>query len=216
MPTITNFSLTPAVAATGEWINFTWATANATTFTVMPTIAGDDQALPLQASPFTDTAAPSSTTTFQATASSTVGTSQPSSATLTIVPMTLTATPTTVTAGGTVQLSYSGPNNSSTAWTLTANGGNPVPLTPSTCTGNTCTGTYTTGAAGRQHDLLGFGHRAGRGTGVLQSVIVTVEQPTTLTFTAQPQTSFSRAAPSLCRGRRRMRLRSASIMASAR
>jgi phospholipase C len=186
MPTITNFSLTPVVAATGEWINFTWATANATSFTVTPTIAGDDQSLPLQASPFTDTAAPTGTTTFQAIASSPVGTSQPSMATLTIVPMSLTATPTTITAGGTTQLSYSGPNNGSTAWTLTANGSTPVPLTPSTCTGNTCTGTYTTGALNASTTFQVSATGPVGGQTFSNSVLITVDQPTTLTFSASP------------------------------
>jgi phospholipase C len=186
MPTIISFSLSPAVSAGGEWINFSWATANATSFSVTPTIAGDDQALPLQATSFTDTAAPAGTTTFEATASSSQGNSPPSAATLTIVPMTLTATPTTIPAGGTVVLSYSGPNNGSTAWTLTANGSNPVALTPNACSGNTCSGTYTTGPLNANTTFQVSTTGPVGGQAFSPNVTITVEQPTTLTFTASP------------------------------
>ena len=186
MPTITSFSLTPAVAASGQWINFSWATANATSFTVIPTIAGDDQALPLQATSFTDTGAPTTTTTFEATASNSQGSSPPSPATLTIVPMTLTATPTTIPAGGTVLLSYSGPNNNSTAWTLTATGSAPVSLTPTTCSGNTCSGTYTTGPLNANTTFQVSTTGPVGGQAFSPNVAITVEQPTTLTFMASP------------------------------
>ena len=37
-PTILSFSVTPPVAAAGEFVNFAWTTANATTFSVTPSI----------------------------------------------------------------------------------------------------------------------------------------------------------------------------------
>ena len=90
-PTVSNFAVSPAVAAPGQFVNFTWTTTNATSISVNPSIVNsgqdDGQALPLQANPYTDTGIPTSTTTFQAVATSGTTNSQPASTTLTIMPV---------------------------------------------------------------------------------------------------------------------------------
>jgi phospholipase C len=127
------------------------------------------------------------TTTFQAVASSGSTNSAPSSATLTVVPVTLTASPTTVLAGQSAQLSYSGPNNGSTGWTLTVSGGSPVPLSTS-CSGNTCAGTYQTGPLAATTTFQVSINGPAGGQAFSPNVTVTVQAPTTLTFTANPPT----------------------------
>src|SRR5271165_1468152 len=71
-PTISSFSVSPTLVAPGQFTNFAWATANATTFTVTPNITQDDQgSLPLNATAYSyNSNGLTQTTTFQATASS--------------------------------------------------------------------------------------------------------------------------------------------------
>ncbi|MGB8885811.1 MAG: alkaline phosphatase family protein [Candidatus Korobacteraceae bacterium] len=194
-PTVSNFAISPAVAAPGQFVNFTWATTNATSISVAPSIVNsgqdDGQALPLQANPYTDTGIPTTTTTFQATATSGTTNSQPASATLTIVAVNLTASPLIVPAGSSVTLTYSGPSNSSTYTLTTLPANTTTPLSPS-CSGNTCTGTYTPPPLNSnttyQVSAKGPIGSGASGTAFSQSVMITVNQPTTLTFTAQPST----------------------------
>src|SRR5579872_328653 len=42
-PTISTFTVSPTVAGPGQFVNFSWATTHATTFTVKPGINQDDQ-----------------------------------------------------------------------------------------------------------------------------------------------------------------------------
>src|SRR5579863_3245828 len=188
-PTISNFSLTPTISSPGQWVNFTWATSNATAFNVTPNIAGDDQQLPLQASPYTDTSAPQSTTTFQATATNGSATSPTSSATLTVVPVTLNASSTQIEAGQSVQLTFSGPNNGSVSWQLTAtNSNNPITVSAGSCSGNTCSGSYQTQPLSSTTTFqLGVQGPIGQGTAYSQQVTVNVGNPTTVTLMAHPQ-----------------------------
>jgi phospholipase C len=194
-PTVSNFAVSPTNAAPGQFVNFTWTTTNATSISVTPSIVNsgqdDGQALPLQANPYTDTGIPTSTTTFQATASSGTTNSTPASTTLTIVPVALSASPTTITAGNTVTLTYSGPNNGSTYVLTTLPANTSTPLTP-TCTGNTCSANYTTPPLNSnttyQVSAKGPVGTGNSGTAFSPSVTVTVNQPTTLTFSAQPVT----------------------------
>ncbi len=190
VPMVSSFTMSPTLAAPGEFVNFAWATANATAFSVTPNIAQDDQTLPVQSSAYSyNTTGLGQTTTFTAVASSGSTMSAPVTATLTIVPVTLSASSTTIMAGQSVTLSYSGPNNNSTSWMLNVSGSNPVPLAPA-CNGNTCTGTYDTGPLGNTttFSVSIQGPAPTGGQAFSPNVIVTVEQPTTLTFMAQPQT----------------------------
>ena len=188
---MSSFTVSPTLAAPGEFVNFAWATANATAFNVTPNIALDDQILPLMATAYSyNTTGLAQTTTFTAIASSGSTMSAPVTATLTIVPVTLSASSTVVLAGQSVTLTYSGPNNNSTAWILNISGNNnAIPLAPA-CNGNTCTGTYDTGplAATTTFSVSITGPAPTGGQAFSPNVVVTVEQPTTLTFAAQPQT----------------------------
>src|SRR5580700_9249063 len=42
-PTVSNFALTPSVAAPGQFVNFTWNTTNATAISVTPSIVNSGQ-----------------------------------------------------------------------------------------------------------------------------------------------------------------------------
>ena len=189
-PVVSSFTTSPALVAPGEFVNFAWATANATAFNVYPNIAQDEQTLPVNATAYSyNTTGVPQTTVFQATASSGSMISTPVSTTLQIVPVMLSASSTTIMAGQAVTLSFSGPNNNSTSWMLNVSGSNPVPLAPA-CNGNTCTGTYDTGALGNTttFSVSIQGPAPTGGQAYSQKVVVTVEQPTTLTFSASPQT----------------------------
>ncbi len=189
VPVVSSFTLSPTIAAPGEFVNFAWATANATAFNVTPNIAQDDQTLPLNATAYSyNTTGLAQTTAFTATASSGTMTSTPVMATLTIVPVTLSASATTIQAGQTVTLTYGGPSNGSTGWMLNVSGSNPIALTPS-CGATTCSGTYTTGplSSTTTFSVSITGPAPTGGQAYSPKVVVTVEQPTTLTFMAQPQ-----------------------------
>ncbi len=192
-PTVSNFAVSPTIAATGangvgQFVNFNWTTTNATAFSITPSITGNDgPTLPLQG-PFQDTGAPSQTTTYTATATNGTATSQPATVTLTVVPVTLSANTTQVMAGTPVTLTYGGPNNGST-WQLNIQGNpNPVPLpAPSSCNGNTCTGTYTSGPLNTNTTVAVTALGPVGGQAISQNVSITVGGATTITITANPQ-----------------------------
>jgi len=192
-PTVTGFAVSPTLVAPGEFVNFSWATSNATAFNVMPSIANDDeQTLPLSSTAYSyNTQGLTQTTKFQATATASMASSTPVSATLTIVPVTLMASATMIPAGQPVQLSFSGPNNSSTAWQLMESTSNtPITLMPTNCSGNTCSGTYQTGplATNTTFQVSVNGPAPTGGQAFSRQVMVVVQQPTTVTLTAMPQT----------------------------
>jgi phospholipase C len=170
-------------------VNFSWATANATTFTVSPAINLDDQALPLSSTGYSyNTNGLTQTTTFSATASTSSAQSPPTSAVLTIVPVTLSASSMSIEAGSAVILTYDGPNNGS-SWSLVTVGNNtPTPLPAPSCSGNSCTGTYTTGplSSNTTFEVAVAGPVGGQSYS--PQVTITVGGATTLTFSAQPNT----------------------------
>ena len=172
-------------------MNFSWATSNATSFNVTPSIIQDDRgSLPLNATAYSyNTNGLTQTTTFQATASSGSTTSKPMSATLTVVPLTLSASATMIQAGQSVVLTYGGPNNGSTWSLVTVGNNNPTQLpAPSSCNGNTCTATYQTPplSANTTFQVVAAGTAGGQAYS--PQVTVTVGNPTTVTLTANPAT----------------------------
>ena len=190
---MTSFAVSPTLVAPGEFVNFSWGTTNATGFTVAPSIANDDeQTLPLSSSAYSyNTQGLTQTTAFQATATSATASSTPVSATLTIVPVMLKASATMIPAGQTVQLSFSGPNNSSTAWQLTESTSNtPITLMPTNCNGNTCSGTYQAGPLNTNttFQVSINGPAPTGGQAFSPQVMVAVQAPTTVTLTASPMT----------------------------
>ncbi len=188
-PTVTNFAVTPAVIAPGEFVNFSWATSNATAFNVTPSIAQEEQTLPLNATAYSyNTSGLSQATTFKATASTSTVQSQPMSATVTVVPVSLSASSMTIQAGQTVTLTYGGPNNGSTWSLVTVGNNNPTQLPAPSCNGNTCTGTYTTGplSANTTFEVEVSGMAGGQA--LSPPVTITVNGATTITLTANPTT----------------------------
>ena len=155
----------------------------------MPDIAQENQTLPLSATAYSyNTNGLTSTTKFNAMASSGSTNSPTVSATLTVVPVTLTASPTTVPAGQPVTLTYGGPNNGSTWSLITVGNNNPTQLPAPSCSGNTCTGTYQTPplSANTTFQVSATGKAGGQAYS--PNVMITVENPTTITFTANPTT----------------------------
>ncbi|MGA2370444.1 MAG: alkaline phosphatase family protein [Candidatus Korobacteraceae bacterium] len=189
-PAVSSFAVSPMVVGPGQFVNFSWATANATSFSVTPSIASDDeQTLPLSSKSFNyNTNGLTQSTTFQATASSGTTTSPAKSVTLTVVPLTLQVSPTTIPAGGTVTITYGGPNNGSSWSLVTVGNNNPISLPAPPCSGNTCTGTYTTGPLSTNTIFQIAAADPAGGQAFSGQVSVTVENPTTITFTAQPST----------------------------
>ena len=142
---VSSFTLSPTLAAPGQFVNFSWASNNAKSFNVTPNIAQDEETLPLNASAYVyNTNGLTRSTTFQAFTGVGGAASSPTTATLIIVPASLSASRTAIAAGQSVTLYYGGPNNNST-WELHASyNDNPIPLAH-TCSGNTCSGSYETG-----------------------------------------------------------------------
>ena len=187
---MTSFAVSPNIAAPGETVNFSWTTANATAFTTTPGIAQQNQSLPLSSTTYSyNTSGLSQTTPFQAVASTNSAQSPAVSTTLTIVPVTLSASATTVAAGQAVTLTYGGPNNGST-WALIVVGSNtPIPLpAPSSCNGNICTGTYQTAPLGSTTTFQVTASGKVGGQAYSPQVVITVENPTTISFSASPTT----------------------------
>jgi phospholipase C len=199
-PTISSFSVSPTLVAPGQFTNFAWATANATSFNVTPNITQEDQgSLPLNATAYSyNSNGLTQTTTFQATASSGTTNSKASSVTLSVVPLTLSASSTMIQAGQTVVLTYGGPNNSSTWSLVTVGNNNPTPLpAPSSCNGNTCTATYQTPplSANTTFQVVAAGSAGGQAYS--PQVMITVGNPTTVTLTANPITVQSGGSTTL-------------------
>ena len=141
------FTVVPAVAAPGQFVQFSWNATGAKGFVVTPSLLGEDQtALPLSAVNYAQIA-PAVTTGYQAMA---VGAQQgaPMTANLTIVPVTIAASAAVVAAGQPVKLSFTGPNNGSSFFLVTLPENSVTPLVADSCSGNTCTGSYVTPALG--------------------------------------------------------------------
>lgn len=179
------FTVAPAIAAPGQFVNFSWSVHHAQSFVVTPGILADDQAsLPLTASHYAQVA-PNTSTVFQGMAVG-GGPSQPIRAMLTIVPITLTAPSTTVAAGQPLVLRFSGPNNGSSFFLTTLPEGSITPLHPDSCSGTTCVGTYLTGPLGSNKTFMVGATGPRQGQGYSQALPVTVPNGMLLTCSAKP------------------------------
>ena len=97
-------SISPQVVASGQPATLTWASTNATSVSITPSILGDDvTALALSGSA---TVTPTAATTYTATATGAGGVTAQSAATVNILNVTLTATPATISAGQSATLSW--------------------------------------------------------------------------------------------------------------
>jgi len=99
-----NITVAPSVVAASQPVTLTWASTNATSVSITPSILGDDQtSLALSGSA---TVTPTATTTYTATATGAGGVTAKSSATVNILTVSLTATPATIGAGQTATLNW--------------------------------------------------------------------------------------------------------------
>lgn len=125
-PTITQFSVNPSVVNSGQTITVTWATSNATSVTITPAVAVNEDSGPLPTSgsavvPVTGT------TIFSITASGPGGNVGPQTATVTVpIILTLTASPSTIPPGQSSTLSWQVTNGTASALSISDSSGNPV------------------------------------------------------------------------------------------
>ncbi len=187
-PAVMSFAVTPAIAAPNQWLNFSWSTVNATSFTVTPTLLQENQrSLPLNGTNYPYLGAPRTTSTWTAMAASGSATSAPASATLTIVPMMLAASASTTPAGQSVTLTYSGPNNGS-SYMLVSLPSNHVTLLSPSCSATSCTGTANTGPLGVNTGFLVTANGPVGGSASSPQVNIVVNGGMTLNFIANPVT----------------------------
>jgi phospholipase C len=106
-PQITSFTATPAAVIAGQTTTITWATTNASTVTITPSILGDD-VNGLGTSGTQPGVTVQQTTTFTLTATGNAGQQVQQNVTVTVEPYTLTlsASPNTVPAGQAVALNW--------------------------------------------------------------------------------------------------------------
>lgn len=166
-PTITQFSVNPAVVSSGQTVTLSWTTVNATSINITPQISvnEDSGALPTTGSAVVPVTA---TTTFSITASGPGGNVGPQTATVTVpIVLTLTASPNTIAPGKSSTLSWQVTNGTATSLSVVDGSGNsvcnPCALPQGTATVTPAsTTTYTATAT------------AGGSTSLTQSATVTV------------------------------------------
>src|SRR5215472_17366274 len=108
-PQITKFTATPATTNAGQISNLAWATQNAVSISITPSISDQTETGPLPLSTDAQPVTPSTTTTYVLTATGAPGTTPAQQqVTVNVTPMTvtLTATPASITPGTTAQLSW--------------------------------------------------------------------------------------------------------------
>jgi len=170
-PQITQFIANPTQVNAGQTTTLTWATSNATSITITPTLPVGDDSGPL---PTTSSATipVSATTTFSITATGPGGNAGPKTLTVTVpLTLSLSASPSTIRQGQSATLTWQISGGSPTAFTITDASGNAVcnPCSPTQGTATvtpTATTTYTATAT------------ASGGTLITQSATVTVNSVT--------------------------------------
>lgn len=125
-PTITQFSVSPSVVNSGQTATLTWATSNATSVTISPSVAVNEDTGPLPTTgsvvvPIT------ATTTYSLTATGPGGSVGPQTATVTVpIILTLTASPNTIAPGQSSSLSWQVENGTAATLSITDASGNSV------------------------------------------------------------------------------------------
>ena len=149
------FTVAPAVAAPGQFVQFSWNATGANSLMVTPSLLAeaDEGTLPVSAANATYVA-PNVSTTYQAVGSDGAQAVPPMTAALTIVPVTITASATSVPAGQPVKLTFTGPNNGSSFFLVTLPENSSTPLVVDSCGGTTCTGSYVTPALGSNRTFM--------------------------------------------------------------
>jgi phospholipase C len=109
-PTMT-LSVSPNVVAAGQTANLTWASTNATSVTISPSVLGDD--VTSVALSGAAAVSPAASTTYTATATGAGGVTATAVATVNLLGVTLVASPTTVGPGQTASLTWTSANAAS-------------------------------------------------------------------------------------------------------
>ena len=141
-----HFTVAPAVAAPGQFIQFNWRVNSGTAFTMTPSPLTDEQSpLALAASRYLQVA-PDITTVFSGVSVGAGGvqTGSPLNAVLSIVPVSLKLSQTNIAPGQSLTLHFIGPNNGSSFVLVTLPENSKTTLVPDYCGGTTCTGSYVT------------------------------------------------------------------------
>lgn len=166
-PTVT-LSISPAIVASGQVATISWATTNATSISITPSILQDDQtSLDLSGSAVVT---PSARTVYTATAKGANNATATAQATVDILNVNLTASPATIAAGQSATLSWS--TNIANGTTVSIDQGiGPQPPSGSLTVSPAATTTYTITAVN------------GAATATAQA---TVNAPLSVTLTASP------------------------------
>jgi phospholipase C len=151
-PQITQFTASPAMLNSGQSTTLTWATTNATSITITPTIPTPEDSGPLPTSG-SDSVPVSTTTVYSLTATGPGGNTGPQKVTVTVpFALSLSASPPTIVSGQSATLAWQVSNGAATSISLTDAAGNAVcnpcalPTGSATVTPTTTT-TYTATAA---------------------------------------------------------------------
>ena len=158
-PTITQFSVNPSTVNSGQTTTLTWATENATSVTITPTVSvpEDSGALPTSASAVIPV---SDTTTFSITATGPGGSTGPQTVTVSVpATLALNASPNTIVPGQSSTLSWQVTHGSPTSLSITDGSGaticNPCPLPHGTASVTpAATDTYTATASMPANDSI--------------------------------------------------------------
>jgi phospholipase C len=122
-PTITQFSATPSTVNSGQTTTLTWATQNATSVTITPSIPMPEDAITLPTSG-SDVVPVSTTTVFSITATGPGGSVGPQSVTVLVpVVLALTASPNTIAPGQPSTLTWRVANGSPSSLSITDGAG---------------------------------------------------------------------------------------------
>ncbi|MBV8522732.1 MAG: hypothetical protein JOY71_11525, partial [Acetobacteraceae bacterium] len=151
-----HFSVAPAVAAPGQFVQFNWRVQTGTSFAMTPSPLVEEQApLPPAASNYLQVA-PDSTTVFSGVSVGADGAQAglPRNAVLSIVPVSLKLAQTSIAAGQPLTLHFIGPNNGSSFVLVTLPGNSKTPLVPDYCGGMVCRGSYVTPPLAGQRTFL--------------------------------------------------------------
>jgi phospholipase C len=191
-PAVANFSVSPAIAATGQFIQFDWATNQASSFQVSPGLFGEEEEqlpLPLSATGYVQVA-PVSSTTYRATAVGSGGGKSPiTTASVTIVPVTIAPSRKTILAGESLTLTYSGPDNGSSYSLITLPANVSIALHPESCSGAVCKGTFPVDRLGRNTTYQVSATGPNQGQAYSQQVSIMVVGGSTLALTTTPLNS---------------------------
>ena len=182
------FTVSPAVAAPGQFVRFNWQGSTGTAFTISPSPTAEDQTpLPLTASNFLQVA-PLSTTVYSGVSVGSDGaqTGLPLNTVLSIVPITLKASKNSIAAGQSLTFHFVGPNNGSSFFLVTLPENSKTPLIPDFCGGTTCTGSYVTPALASNRSFMVGANGPYQGQAYSQQVAVTVQGGMSVSCSARP------------------------------